>query len=421
MQPFNLVSSMRNQLLLVCSTGTALVLTAALVGMTLQWNAIQGLTAALGDLRAADPATVRLLASAERALWGTAAMMGLACVIAFWAFMWLLQTRLVRRTRALAEDLTRLAAGDFSTPVDSRNDDELGQVARSAETIRRDLGALIGQIREGAATLKDSVDVVAAGATNVAASSGEQSRAASSTATSMEQLARAMQTITENAQSASRLSQDSLQQSRSVQGKLGEVRRVVDEAAHVITQVADATRESVASMQKINGMTRQVREIADQTNLLALNAAIEAARAGEAGRGFAVVADEVRKLAEKSAQSAAGIDRITETLDRQSVGLESAVAHGLTTIHSSRSGMDDTVRALEAATDAVARASEALNEIASAVREQSRSNAEMAANIEHIASMVENNNAAVNDMTHSTETLHALASTMRSRVDAFHL
>ncbi|MDQ8023745.1 MAG: methyl-accepting chemotaxis protein [Moraxellaceae bacterium] len=413
-------SSMRNQLLFVCGLGTLCVLAASVAGLQMQWSAVQALATELGKTQS-NAATAEILASANSAMWTTFVLMGTACLVALGLFLWLLNNRLVRSTRALADDLRRLAAGDFSQAVQTHETIELGQVADSAETIRKDLGALIGQIREGAVTLKQGVDAVADDVAKVSDSSFEQSEAASSTAVSMEEVSQAMQTITENADNANRLSHDSLDQSRGVRSKLEDVKRVVDEAALVIQRVAAASRESVTSMQRISNMTRQVREIADQTNLLALNAAIEAARAGEAGRGFAVVADEVRKLAEKSGQSATEIDSITATLNAQAVDLESAVAHGLSTIQDSSAGMDDTVAALSSANDAVARATDELDQIATAVREQNRSNGEIARNIERIARMVENNNNTVTSMSLSAEKLHAFATRMNSTVTTFRL
>jgi methyl-accepting chemotaxis protein len=187
-----------------------------------------------------------------------------------------------------------------------------------------------------------------------------------------------------------------------------------------VQQIAEAVNQFVSNAESITNITSEVKDIADQTNLLALNAAIEAARAGEQGRGFAVVADEVRKLAEKSSASASEIEAITRTLSQQSEAVRRSIGDGLAHIAASRESVDTVTSVLEAASGSVTQVGIGMDDIANATVEQRRMSSDVAANVESIAGMARENNAAITRTAAAAKDLEALAENLQSAVSRFH-
>ena len=196
---------------------------------------------------------------------------------------------------------------------------------------------------------------------------------------------------------------------------IGEIGRVQD----AVNQIAGSVKEFVDSTRAITGMTQQVKEIADQTNLLALNAAIEAARAGEQGRGFAVVADEVRKLAEKSAKSANEIDQVTNSLNQKSTHVEATVQAGLHSLQATQEQIGRVSTMLTEAGEAVTKSSHGVSDIAASVGEQSLASTEIARHVEQIAQMSEENHAAVESNNQDIVRLEQLARELQGAVSRF--
>ncbi len=337
-------------------------------------------------------------------------------------FVYLFIRNFVSRPLAhLTDSLSEIAKGegDLTRRLDGEGDDEIGRAARTFNAMLAAIGGLVRQVSTSASAVTRSAHSLSESAARVAESSNRQNVQSVSAATTVEGQRENISNVAQSTEEVRARSRDSLARSqegqRSLEHLIGEVAHVEESVRHM----ADSVGAFLASTATITGMTREVREIAEQTNLLALNAAIEAARAGEQGRGFAVVADEVRKLAEKSARSAGEIDGITQDITRQSSAVQESIARGLEHLQTSRNAAELLSDVFRAANQSVSEVGEGLDRIAAASDEQRRSSETITANIEAIADMAKANNEAIQHTVDAARELERLAAELQDSVSRF--
>ena len=262
---------------------------------------------------------------------------------------------------------------------------------------------------------------MASTSSQVATASHQQSEAASNMAATVEQMTVSINHVGDRAHDADRIALESGNLASSGGEIIGRTVGDINGIAAKVSLAADRIRDLVASSQQISSVIAVIREIADQTNLLALNAAIEAARAGEQGRGFAVVADEVRKLAERTAAST---QEIAATIESMLTGANEVSASMETVVGEVNKGVESAQEANKAIVqigEGSSRTVETVEEITSAIREQASAMTSIAQQVEHIALMSEESSAAAGNSSQIAKNLDDLASEVQKIVSAYRL
>jgi len=309
--------------------------------------------------------------------------------------------------------------GDLTRRLPVKGKDEVGQSAAVFNEMMENFNQLVRQVRDSASQVSARVAALSDSADRVTQSSHHQNEKSNQAAAAVEQLVSSISSIAQSAAHVQHQSQDSLARategSRNLNVLLGEM-NVVE---HAVKEMADSVNNFVKNTEAITAMTREVKDIAEQTNLLALNAAIEAARAGEQGRGFAVVADEVRKLAEKSSRSATEIDAITAQLSAQSVAVRRSIEAGISHLESSQAAVHSVSDVLEATNGSVTEVGHGLDAIASATDQQRRFSGDVENSIEAIAGMARENSGTVEQTAGAAHDLKRLAEGLATLVGRF--
>ena len=317
-----------------------------------------------------------------------------------------------------AEIARRIAGGNLTVAVITKPNDSVSMLA-AMKQMQEKLKEMVAEVLAGADQVSGTATQLAASSSQVADGSRQQSEAASSMAAAVEEMTVSIDQVSESAHEARNASSHSGELSE--QGA-GVIQNAVSEMAKIEGSVKESS-QIIAALEEqsgeISAIVNVIKEIADQTNLLALNAAIEAARAGEQGRGFAVVADEVRKLAERTTKST---QEIAGMIEKIQVGTRDAVASmesGVAQVSSGVALANQAGHSITQIKTEAARVAQVVGDISDSLKEQSVASNDIAKNVERIAQMTEENSAAVQEASTAALHLEQLAVSLQNTIGRF--
>ncbi len=322
----------------------------------------------------------------------------------------------IEGVRMLSAGAERIAGGDLAARVAVDSRDELTQAGHGFNAMAVALSRLIGKIQASAGEVSDAASRMADSSARINEGSQQQSEAAASMAAAIEQSTVGINHIAEFAHDAQAMSSEA--------GRLSDqggdiVNRTVAEMqaiAATVKQAAQLIEELGRQSGNISAIVNVIKEIADQTNLLALNAAIEAARAGEQGRGFAVVADEVRKLAERTSSSTQDISTMIAAIQNGTAQAVTSMQDGVARVAGGVELAHAAGTAMEKVRAGTARVVDSISEISRALKEQGAASNEIAGNVERIAQMADENHAVIAQTASTAQQLERLAAALQDEV-----
>jgi len=328
---------------------------------------------------------------------------------------------IVRSLATARSAIERIAEGKLGGTIDASGTDEIAQMMHACAGMQQRLREVVGQLQDNAQHIASMSEELSSTTEQLATSTDEQSQSASAMAACMEQMSVSITHVSDRAEDVRSASTSSGESSRNGSALIGRLLSGNQNTSAAVDKAAGRINDLGRLSEQISSIVMVIRDVADQTNLLALNAAIEAARAGEQGRGFAVVADEVRKLAERTGQSTQDIGKM--------IGEIQSVTHEVVAdMNAAVARVRDSSALSEQARDTMseigtkaASVEDLISEISHAVREQSTASTDIARQVEQIAVSSEENSAAVRSTASAAKELEAVSLALHQATTHFQL
>lgn len=326
-----------------------------------------------------------------------------------------------RGVASLETSAAKLAEGDLTVKVPTTGKDELSRVGASFNQMAHHFSELIGQVNAASVLVNQHADSLSQSSSQVAQSSRQQSQRATEAAGSVEQFNNAFKEIaatSENIVSAVKNARDLSKHGDTV---VANVVKGIEKVAKTVNASVEVIADLGQRSNQIGQILTVIKDIADQTNLLALNAAIEAARAGEQGRGFAVVADEVRKLAERTTAATSEISSMVGVIQEDTGRAVNTMRQSSDDVQQGVSLANQAGQALQDIASSVEQVADMIGRIANATHEQSGASEALTQSVEEIAHVADENSRAIEHAATASQELVDCSQSLQQIVSRFRL
>ncbi len=380
-------------------------------------NTILDVSAAVGKM--VDDRIVPDLRASRRSM--TVSIIVLALIVTLgMASLFVIKSKVVSPMLFLNDRMSAIEkSGDLTVKIDVTSEDESGQMADTFNKMMSKFHDIVREIHSSVDYLASSSEELSASATQIAGGSQAQSAKAAQVSTASQEMSATITEVAKNVSSAS----DAAKEANGVAVKGGDIVSKTIESMNGISKTARESSEIISTLgnrsHEIGNIINVIDDIADQTNLLALNAAIEAARAGEQGRGFAVVADEVRKLAEKTMKATKEIGDMINAMQNETQKAITSMESEVTAVNTGAKLAEEAGGALKEIVDKVSVVTSMIHNITTALEQQSAATEQISGDIESVSDVIAETSKSAQQIAGASNEIAKLAAGLKTNVEIF--